>query len=129
MNEISKVAIDEAPVTADRIPVAAYVSADYVRLEKERLWPRVWQMACREEEIPRPGDYYTYDIADESISVVRRQDGAIAAYHNVCPHRGRRLTAGCGRTAKFHCKYHGWQWTLDGKPAEIVDREDWGGSL
>jgi len=124
MNEMSRIG-DSNTVTPDRVPVEAYFSADYVRLEKERLWPRIWQMACREEEIPKPGDFYTYDIADDSIAVVRRQDGSIAGYHNVCPHRGRRLTAGCGRMGKFHCKYHGWQWTLEGKPLEVVDRHDW----
>ena len=127
MNEMSTIA--PPPVTADRIPADAYVSPDYVRLEKEHLWPRVWQMACREEEIPRPGDFYTYDIADESISVVRKQDGTIAAYHNVCPHRGRRLTSGCGRMGRFHCKYHGWQWNLEGEATEVVDRQDWGTAL
>src|SRR5437764_11512556 len=86
-------------------------------------------MACREEEIPQPGDFYTYDIADESITVVRRPDGSIGAYFNVCPHRGRRLTEGCGRMGRFHCRFHGWQFDLDGKPADIVDREDWGEKL
>lgn len=129
MNEMSKVADKNVVITADRLPVEAYISSEYVQLEKERLWPRVWQMACREEEIPQPGDYYTYEIADESISVVRLQDGSVAAYFNVCPHRGRRLTSGCGRMGKFHCKYHGWQWTLDGKPLEVVDRHDWGECL
>jgi phenylpropionate dioxygenase-like ring-hydroxylating dioxygenase large terminal subunit len=128
MNEISNVAAERA-VTPDRVPVDAYISPEYVRLEKERLWPRIWQMACREEEIPQPGDFYTYDIADESITVVRKQDGTIAAYHNVCPHRGRRLTSGCGRMGKFHCKYHGWQFDLDGKPVHIVDQQDWGDLL
>lgn len=128
MNEIRALAGSTA-VTPDRVPVDAYVSPDYVRLEKERLWPRVWQMACREEEIPRPGDFYTYDIADDSITVLRGKDGAIAAYHNVCPHRGRRLTSGCGHMARFHCKYHGWQFKLDGRPAAIVDRADWGDLL
>ena len=129
MNETSTVFSNTNLVTPDRVPAAAYVSPDYVALEKERLWPRVWQMACREEEIPNPGDFYTYDIADDSISVVRRLDGTIVAYHNVCPHRGRRLTSGCGKMGKFHCKYHGWQWNLDGKPTEVVDRDDWGGLL
>jgi len=129
MNEMISMSRQKAEVTADRIPVDAYVSRDYVRLEKERLWPRVWQMACRLEEIPNAGDFYTYDIADESIAVVRQKDGSIAAYFNVCPHRGRRLTEGCGRMGKFHCKYHGWQWSLDGKPTEIVDRHDWGEAL
>ncbi len=54
-----------ARVRPDFVPTDAYISKDYLQLEKERLWPRVWQMACREEEIPRPGDFYTYDIADE----------------------------------------------------------------
>ncbi|WP_313808420.1 aromatic ring-hydroxylating dioxygenase subunit alpha [Sphingobium sp.] len=112
-------------VRIDFIPVEGYISRPYVQLEAERLWARVWQMACREEEIPNPGDFYTYDIADQSITVVRRQDGAIAAYHNVCPHRGRRLTTGCGRMGRFHCKYHGWQWSLEGTPTHIVDRHDW----
>ena len=128
MNEVSKIPAADAEA-AQHVPVEAYVLRGYVELEKEHLWPRVWQMACREEEIARSGDFYTYDIADESISVVRQQDGSIAAFHNVCPHRGRRLTAGCGKMGKFFCKYHGWQWNLDGKPAEVVDREDWGGNL
>lgn len=129
MNEVTKGVKGKGQVRPDYVPADSYISSEYVRLEKERLWPRVWQMACREEEIPAPGDYYTYEIADESITVVRKADGSLAAYFNVCPHRGRRLTAGCGRMGKFHCKYHGWQWTLDGEPAEVVDRHDWGSCL
>lgn len=116
-------------VRDDFVPSAAYISPDYVRLEKQRLWPRVWQMVCREEEIPNSGDYYTYEIADESVTVLRRKAGALAAYYNVCPHRGRRLTEGCGRMGRFHCKFHGWQWSLDGKPADVVDRQNWGDCL
>jgi phenylpropionate dioxygenase-like ring-hydroxylating dioxygenase large terminal subunit len=116
-------------VRDDFVPAAAYISPEYSLMEKQRLWPRVWQMACREEEIPNPGDYYTYEIADESITVLRRESGKLAAYYNVCPHRGRRLTEGCGRMGRFHCKFHGWQWSLDGKPAEVVDRQNWGDCL
>ena len=121
--------VDGDEVRPDFVPVAAYISPEYVKLEKERLWPRVWQMACREEEIAEPGHYYTYEIANESITVVRKPDGEIAAYYNVCPHRGRRLTEGCGKTGRLHCRYHGWSFGLDGKPSEIVDRQDWGDLL
>jgi len=31
----------------------------------------VWQMACRLEEIPKPGDFVEYEILDQSIIVVR----------------------------------------------------------
>jgi phenylpropionate dioxygenase-like ring-hydroxylating dioxygenase large terminal subunit len=118
------------PETADEIvPAEAYVCGDWLQLEKKRLWPKVWQMACREEEIPAPGDYYTYEIADESITVVRLEDGQLGAYFNVCPHRGRRLTSGCGRMGRFHCRFHGWQWSLEGAPLDVVDRHDWGEAL
>ena len=116
-------------VRPDYVPVDVYISRDWLELEREKLWPKVWQWVCREEEIPNPGDFYTYDILDDSISVIRRQDGSIGAYFNACPHRGRRLTEGCGRQGKFHCKFHGWQFDLHGTPVEIVDRDDWANGL
>ena len=44
-------------------------------LERERLWPRVWQMACREAELAAPGDFVVYDILDDSILIVRTGPG------------------------------------------------------
>lgn len=116
-------------VREDFIPASDYVSADFARLEEERLWPRVWQMACREEDIPEVGDFQTYDIVDQSIIVVRSAPGEIRAFHNACAHRGRQLTAGCGHVARFQCPFHGWQFGLDGRPLRVVDREDWKGLL
>ena len=37
----------------DRVPKERYFDPDFYRMEAEALWPRVWQMACRLEEIPR----------------------------------------------------------------------------
>lgn len=116
-------------VTGGIVPAANYISPDFLREEAELLWPRVWQMACREEEIPRVGDFYTYDILDQSIIVVRADTDVIKAYFNVCPHRGRTLTEGCGHTARFFCKYHGWQWKLSGENSRVVDRHEWGDAL
>lgn len=116
----------EAPV---RLSTEPYISEDYAREEKDRLWLKAWQVACREEEIPNVGDYYTYEILDQSIIVVRTGEDEIIAYHNACRHRGRRLTQGCGRATHFHCPYHGWQWDLKGKNTQVLDREDWSGAL
>ncbi len=55
------------------IPKERYVSRDFFDLEMERLWPRVWQMACREEEVPRVGDFLEYVIGDQSILVIRSE--------------------------------------------------------
>jgi phenylpropionate dioxygenase-like ring-hydroxylating dioxygenase large terminal subunit len=125
-----KTAVTSSPTrTRALIDKESYYSAEYLRLENERLWPRVWQMACREEEIPKVGDYLTYEVGDESIIVVRTLDGEIRAHYNVCQHRGRQLTEGCGHALRFHCRFHGWQYELDGSNAHIVDEGDWDGEL
>ena len=68
----------------------------------------------------------TYEIGDESIIVVRTDETAVKAYYNVCQHRGRRLTEGCGNAKNFYCRFHGWRWNLDGSPREVLDRNDYG---
>ena len=46
------------------VPKERYTSREFFDLEMEKLWPHVWQMACREEEIPKVGDYFEYLIGD-----------------------------------------------------------------
>jgi phenylpropionate dioxygenase-like ring-hydroxylating dioxygenase large terminal subunit len=107
----------------------AYYTREYLESEYRRLWPKVWQVACREEEIPEVGDFVTYEIGDESIIIVRSAPDQIRAFHNVCLHRGRRLTEGCSRTPNFTCKFHGWRWSLDGENQAVTRKENWGGKL
>ena len=116
----------EAPVKLSTEP---YISEAYARDEKDRLWKKVWQMACREEEIPNIGDFYTYDILDQSVIVVRTGVDEITAHHNTCRHRGRRLTDGCGHARKFICPYHGWAWNIDGENAHVLMNKHWDGAL
>jgi nitrite reductase/ring-hydroxylating ferredoxin subunit len=111
------------------IPTEAYLSADYAREEQDRLWRKVWQVACREEDIPNVGDYLTYDILDDSIIVTRVAEHKIVAYHNVCQHRGRRLTEGCGNAKRFTCKFHGWTWGNDGANIGVTRKEGYEGAL
>ena len=101
--------------TADRIPKQRYYDPEFYALEAELLWPRVWQMACRLEEIPKPGDYVEYEILDESIIVVRLDAENVRAYHNACRHRGVKLVEGNGTRRTFVCPFHGWCWGIDGR--------------
>lgn len=118
--------VTESPV---RLSLEPYISEAYAREEKGKLWNKVWQVACREEEIPNVGDFYTYDILDQSVIVVRSAEDEITAHHNTCRHRGRRLTDGCGHARKFICPYHGWAWNLDGENAHVLKRDHWDGAL
>ncbi|HEX3981464.1 MAG TPA: hypothetical protein VHW93_09570, partial [Acidimicrobiales bacterium] len=53
----------------DRVPVERYYDPAFADLERRFLWTRAWQMACRLEEIPSPGDYVEYIIADQSVLI------------------------------------------------------------
>ena len=112
-------------VRDDFVPNDAYIEPAFARLEEEKLWPHVWQLACRLEEIPNVGDYCTYDIVDDSIMVVRTSADTVKGFHNACTHRGLPLTQGTGHADRFHCRYHGWKFSLDGECTDIVDRHDW----
>ena len=113
-------------IRPDFIPAENYRSEAVAGLEKQRLWPRVWQMACRVEEIPNLGDYVAYKICDDSILVVRTGADEIKAYYNVCPHRGRKLRDDDrGRISNFYCRYHGWKFDLQGRSTYVHGEEDW----
>jgi nitrite reductase/ring-hydroxylating ferredoxin subunit len=101
------------PSEAD-IAVERYTSAEFHQLEVDKVWTKVWQMACREEDIPEVGDHLSYDIVGRSILVVRSAPDVIEAFHNVCPHRGRRLKETRGRDVELRCAFHGFAWQLDG---------------
>jgi Rieske [2Fe-2S] domain len=71
-----------------RIPAARYYDADFFDAEAEHLWPHVWQMACRLEQIPDVGDWIEYQNLGKSVIVVNAGEGGIKAWHNACRHRG-----------------------------------------
>ena len=96
------------------IAPARYFSRDFHDLEVERMWRHVWQMACREEQIPEVGDSLVYEIVDASLIIVRTAPDEIRAFHNSCLHRGTQLRTGSGHVAEFRCPFHGFTWNLDG---------------
>jgi len=107
------------------VPVERYTSKAFHDLEMKKLWSRVWQMACREEEIPNVGDHYIYEIGSYSIIVVRTPAG-IKAHHNVCRHRGRKLCEhpGRGHMPSFICPFHGFSWNIDGSLRGVTSEWD-----
>ena len=110
---------------SDTIPRGRFTSAEFLALEYERLWPCVWQIACRLEEIPNAGDFVVYDIGERSVLVVRGPDGVVRAFHNTCPHRGTRLGDECGRfRAEIRCPFHGWRWDLTGANSFVLDAHE-----
>jgi phenylpropionate dioxygenase-like ring-hydroxylating dioxygenase large terminal subunit len=106
------------------IDPSAYWSRDYHEREAKALWQRVWQMACREADIPDPGDQTTYDVLNQSVVIVRQNDGSVRAFNNACTHRGTRLLVGTESAPNIQCPYHGWTFDLDGGLAYVPCRWD-----
>ena len=120
-------AVPYAIETPDRARRERYFDADFFELEAEMLWPRVWQMACRLEEIPEPGDVVEYEFLDQSVIVVRTDAWGVRAFQNACRHRGVKLVDGRGTCADgFTCPFHGWCYGLDGTNTHIPQRRTFG---
>jgi len=95
-----------------------YLSPEVFGREKERIFCREWFCVGRDEELAAPGDYVVKDVSGESILVVRRRDGGLAAHYNVCRHRGSQLVPdGCAGNfpSGIRCPYHSWTYTLEGE--------------
>jgi phenylpropionate dioxygenase-like ring-hydroxylating dioxygenase large terminal subunit len=107
-----------------RVPFDRYFDPAFAALERERLWKKVWQFACREEDIPKVGDRVPYTVGDLSFVIVRDGPATFRAFYNTCLHRGTRLCDGRGSGASLRCPFHAWEWNLDGSLFNIPNRWD-----
>jgi Rieske 2Fe-2S family protein len=111
------------------LPTNWYRSPAIFRTEKERIFCREWIGACREEELPGPGDHLVLDVLGESVLIVRNREGSLRAFYNVCRHRGSRLCRAPGEIPDaarvvlaggvtagrlIVCPYHQWSYDLNG---------------
>ncbi|OLL72311.1 Phenylpropionate dioxygenase large terminal subunit [Pseudonocardia sp. Ae168_Ps1] len=98
------------------LPQAAYTDPAVFAADLEHVWATGWLFAGHTCELAHPGDYVTRDVGRDQVIVVRGEDGALHAHHDVCAHRGSRLTTadrGCVRA--FVCPYHQWVYGTDGR--------------
>jgi phenylpropionate dioxygenase-like ring-hydroxylating dioxygenase large terminal subunit len=115
----------EPDLGTDLIPKERYTERDFAQREWDRMWTRVWLLAGREPDVAKPGDWFTFDIGPESIIVARDRAGVLHAHYNVCLHRGNRLCEpGMGHSPTFSCRYHAWEWNLDGTLRHATDARD-----
>jgi phenylpropionate dioxygenase-like ring-hydroxylating dioxygenase large terminal subunit len=104
---------------SEDIDATRYTSREFHDLEMERMWTKVWQMACRLEEIPTVGDHVVYELGRFSIIVMRSAEDRVQAFHDVCLPRGRLLRDGGGWVPELRCQFHGFCWKNDGSLKSI----------
>ena len=92
-----------------------YTDSAYFRVDLELIWYRDWLFVGHDCELPKPGHFFTVQVGEYPVVVVRDRDGRIRAFHNSCRHRGSRVcTAERGSNARLVCPYHQWTYDLDG---------------
>lgn len=101
---------------AKTLAASWYTSPEIFAQERERIFLREWLCVGREEDVARPGDFFTTERAGESLIVTRDAGGTVHTFYNVCRHRGTRI---CERESghfqgSIQCPYHGWTYGLDG---------------
>ncbi len=111
---------------ASAMPKEIYTSDEILDLENSLIFSKEWICAGRETEIPKVGDYFTFNIGKQPIIILRDTNKKVRAMSNVCLHRMMQIVEGKGNNKNFTCPYHAWSYDLDGKliMARYMDRTE-----
>jgi Rieske 2Fe-2S family protein len=98
------------------LPAEAYTSDDVLAWERQHLFADSWVCAGRSADLADAGDRRALRVGDDSVVLVRGDDGLLRAFYNVCRHRGHELQPvdTVVRRNAIHCPYHAWTYALDG---------------
>ncbi|HTT42289.1 MAG TPA: aromatic ring-hydroxylating dioxygenase subunit alpha [Steroidobacteraceae bacterium] len=111
------------------LPGWIYHDPEFFEREQQAIFRQAWQAVCHLSDIPKPGDFHTFQFLGESVVVVRTEELGVRAFHNVCRHRAARLLDGikghCGK--RITCPYHAWTYALDGRLVGVPNRDSFKG--
>ncbi|MGI9456543.1 MAG: aromatic ring-hydroxylating oxygenase subunit alpha, partial [Aeoliella sp.] len=107
------------------LPREFYKDHAVYEAELERIWKRGWLFVGHSCEISEPGQYVTFRVDNDSLIVVRGDEGQLQAFWNICRHRGTELChQNSGKVGRFVCPYHQWTYTRDGELASCRGMQD-----
>jgi phenylpropionate dioxygenase-like ring-hydroxylating dioxygenase large terminal subunit len=103
------------------LPGWTYTSEAFFELEKTELILKNWQLVCHISNIPKAGDYFTFEIFNERVFVIRGEDKNVRAFHNFCSHRGTKIIDETSGTCKgkITCPYHAWGYDFNGNLIKV----------
>ena len=107
---------------ASTLPARLYIDPVYLELERERVFAHTWQLVGRTEQVAETGMFFTAEVGNDSI-VVLRDGNSLRAFYNVCLHRAGPVAHGCGKRQTLQCKYHGWTYSLNGELLRAPEME------
>ena len=113
------------PVAPAVVGLANYADPEQLQRELRSLFPNCWLPACPVVDVAEPRDFTVWEQLGQSVVIVRTDEGELAAFHNVCQHRGAKLASGAGtcKTGSFKCPWHGFSYDLHGVVEHVPLRE------
>lgn len=98
------------------LPSNFYTSDEIYAIDTSVIFGQYWFFAAVEAQIPEAGDYVTIEVGPYSVIVLRDDEEQVAAFHNVCRHRGAKiLNEPEGSVGNIVCGYHYWTYGTDGR--------------
>lgn len=91
-----------------------YTDPAIYKQELEGLLSSTWQFAGHASQVSQPGDYFAFEIAEQSLFCIHGRDGEMRSFYNVCQHRAHELVSGTGNCKVVVCPYHAWTYELNG---------------
>jgi 3-phenylpropionate/trans-cinnamate dioxygenase alpha subunit len=102
-----------------------FIDEEIYRAELARVFGRSWLFLAHDSMIPKPHDFFSTYMGSDPVLVVRQADGSVAAFLNVCRHRGMKVCrAEDGNAKTFMCTYHGWTYDSSGALVGVPNRDD-----
>lgn len=111
--------IDPDIAKAKTIDTDFYTSATYYELSKEKIFADSWQYAGCTDDLKEAGSAVPFILLEgylnEPLLLTRDKENVIHCMSNVCTHRGNLLVTEPCKKTRLTCKYHGRQFSLNGK--------------
>lgn len=83
---------------------------------------RFWHPLTTSERVAEQPRRFT--LLDDYVVAYRDDEGNVAAFRDICIHRGAALSLGWVRDGKLVCPYHGWQYNREGACVRIPSRPE-----
>jgi Rieske 2Fe-2S family protein len=97
------------------LPPECFNSEEFFQFELNAVWKKQWFCVGRASDIPKVGDFFTFDVGDDALLAVRTREGGINVLSNVCRHRNMLLLEGAGNVRRISCPLHAWVYNLEGE--------------
>lgn len=114
------------PIGMTKVDAEIYTSPQQWERERETIFRTTWFVIERSEKISDPGQFLVWEEFGETVVIARQADWSLAAWHNVCQHRGARVVDPLRVTLENRTGHAHTPLAAVDAPAELGERNDTG---